>query len=81
MINTHECEDMVQERMNHVAQNNEVEINEPCCAHFNKKDFNKLLIKSSTNQSTKHIVLNKRFCDETTDCVEFNIEDSDMLNE
>ena len=81
IINIHECDDVVQQRISYAAQNNEDEINEPCCIHFNEKYFNKLLRKSNIKPSTKNILLSKGFYDETTDCIEFHMDDSDFFLE
>ena len=51
MLNTHEHDDMVQQRVSHITQNNEDEMNEPFCMYFNTKYFNELLIKSNANPS------------------------------
>ena len=71
MINIHECKDVVQQRISYVVQNNKYEINEPFYVHFNKTCFNEFLRKSNINPSAKKILLNKRFLEETTDCINF----------
>ena len=37
MINIHERGNVIQQRINNAAQNNEDETNEPCCVHFKNK--------------------------------------------
>ena len=49
--------------------------------HFNKKDFNGLLRKSSTNPSATHTLSNKGLWCKTADCVEFHTDNRGMLLE
>ena len=69
MINTHEREDVVKERVKHIKKNKIDEINEPCFTHLKKTKIMKTLQKSNIKQSAQDILLEKCYYDEVADLI------------